>query len=46
LSQLFRRDRRYITLFADGRAKLLTEDQYQLAWRTSLTPTFDRFPCQ
>jgi general secretion pathway protein G len=46
LSQLFRRDRRYITLFADGRAKLLTDDQYQLAWRTSLTPTFDRFPCQ
>lgn len=33
-----RNGRRYLTLFADGHAKLLTNDQYQRAWATSLSP--------
>lgn len=28
---------RYVTLFVDGHAKLLTNEQYQEAWGTSLT---------
>jgi general secretion pathway protein G len=34
---LTRKSLRYITLFADGHAKLLTYDQYNAAWATSLT---------
>jgi len=33
-----RSGRRYLTLFADGHAKLLTYDQYQTAWATALNP--------
>ena len=33
-----RNGRRYLTLFADGHAKLLTNEQYQRAWNTALSP--------
>jgi general secretion pathway protein G len=32
------RDKKYVTLFADGHTKLLTNDQYQAAWNTRLDP--------
>lgn len=38
---------RYITLFADGHAKLLTHDQYEMAWAVNLTGgTGSSNPCQ
>jgi hypothetical protein len=35
---------RYVTLFVDGHAKLLTYDQYQEAWNTSLMSAGEN-PC-
>ena len=38
--------KQYIVLFADGRAKLRTYDQYQAAWSTALDPNPIPVPCQ
>ncbi len=38
--------KQYIVLFADGRAKLRTYDQYQAAWSTAIEPNPTPAPCQ